>query len=515
MQRTLPSSELTERGVGRSFPLSTKEFSAPARRREFPGQALKAQDRLTRHRAQTHIVVPSCADHRRAPVYGWAVASPEIAVIFTCADPSAELGTAGLPPLLRPCHHCSAITARSPRPAAPRPRPALAEALGKSVVSCSDHRNINILTRYEVVEEVPSAHGRSGRGGRFMRLVQTWRGRRETLSVHQLWITGSFSRFQQQNSRGGTGRQYRAGMAAQTHSHTHSGSAHTHDGIDWMARLAQLRRADEVDAPAIREVAERLVDRTPPGSTVLDVGSGAGGMSVALVEALSRRGGGTVVLVDATAELLDAAAAAARAAAAEHGDRVAVDTVLADLADEASLARIPKARLVWASHVVHHLPDQQQTLASLAGLLVAGGCLAIAEGGLPMRCLPWDIGLGEPGLQDRLTTAQSFWFNKMRAEMPGSVVMPVGWNLALAEAGLVGVNSFSYLIDRPAPAPEVVRDAVLNWLQWMQQITEDQLSESDADTVRHLIDPADAGYLANRQDVFLLAAHTVHLGWSR
>jgi len=299
------------------------------------------------------------------------------------------------------------------------------------------------------------------------------------------------------------------------HTHTHTGSAHTHDGIDWMARLTQLRRADEVDAPAAREVAERLIERTPPGATVLDIGSGAGGMSVALVEALSRHGGGTVVLVDATPELLDAAAASARAAAAEHGAVVTVDTALADLADEASLARVPKARLVWASHVVHHLPDQQQTLARLAGLLVAGGCLALAEGGLPMRCLPWDLGVGEPGLHERLNAAQGAWFNRMRAEMPGSVSMPVGWNRALADVGLVGVSSFSYLVDRPAPASDLVRDSVLSWLQWMQEITEELLTESDADTVRRLLDPADAGYLGNRDDLFLLTARTVHLGWSR
>ncbi|HEX3786150.1 MAG TPA: class I SAM-dependent methyltransferase [Pseudonocardiaceae bacterium] len=302
-------------------------------------------------------------------------------------------------------------------------------------------------------------------------------------------------------------------MAA--HTHTHPGSAHTHDGIDWMARLSQLRRADEVDAPAAREVAERLIERTPPGATVLDVGSGAGGMSVALVEALSRRGGGTVVLVDATPELLEAAGASARATAAEHGDVVAVDTVLVDLADEASLARVPKARLVWASHVVHHLPDQQQTLAQLAGLLVAGGCLALAEGGLPMRCLPSDLGIGEPGLHERLNAAQGAWFNKMRADMPGSVSMPFGWNHALVEVGLVGVTSFSYLIDRPAPASELVRDSVLHRLQWMHEATEGLLTESDADTVRRLLDPADPAYLANRDDIFLLTARTVHLGWSR
>jgi SAM-dependent methyltransferase len=297
--------------------------------------------------------------------------------------------------------------------------------------------------------------------------------------------------------------------------HSHAGTPHTHDGIDWMARLAQLRKADEVDAPASREVAERLIERTPRGSTVLDVGSGAGGMSVALIEAMSRHGGGRMVLLDATPELLESAGELARKTAAEHGDAVTVETALVDLADRASLALVPKARLLWAANVVHHLPDQQQTLADLAGLLIPGGCLALSEGGLPLRCLPWDIGVGEPGLHERLSALQGEWFRQMRADMPDAVPMPFGWNRALTNVGLVGVTSFSYLIDRPAPAPEPVLDSVLNWLDWMRQIGEDQLGESDRDTVRRLLDPDDPAYVGKRDDVFMLTARTVHLGWAR
>ncbi len=297
--------------------------------------------------------------------------------------------------------------------------------------------------------------------------------------------------------------------------HSPAGSPHTHDGIDWMARLAQLRKADEVDAPAAREVAERLIERTPRGSTVLDIGSGAGGMSVALIEAMSRHGGGRIVLVDATPELLASAGELASRTAAEHGDVVTVETSLVDLADRASLALVPKARLLWAANVVHHLPDQQQTLADLAGLLIAGGCLALAEGGLPLRCLPWDIGVGEPGLHERLSAAQGEWFRRMRADMPDAVAMPFGWNRALTNVGLVGVTSFSYLIDRPAPASEPVLGSVLNWLGWMQQIGEGQLTDSDIETVRRLLDENDPAYVGRRDDVFMLTARTVHLGWAR
>jgi SAM-dependent methyltransferase len=402
-------------------------------------------------------------------------------------------------------------------------------------------------------------------------------------------------------------------------------AAHTHDGIDWVARLADLRRADEANGPAHRAVADRLIKSLPaPQPTVLDVGCGAGGMSAALAAALATRatattptdlnggphptgttqpseaippgdptrpgatarpggsarsaqpseaaglveavrpdaetrlgesvetarpggsahsaeaaglaeaippgelggaaspgggahaihsaqsaasvslggasqsgdaagsdrgvaGGGTLVLVDAVPELLAAAAEVARAAAGVAGV-VDVRTVRADLAgagqpasssgarmqghhssvsarsdrepvsgphddlvaesntsgsarlgDDSVVADgldgLPAADLVWASHVAHHLPDQRRMVAALATWLAPGGCLALAEGGLSMRCLPWDVGIGEPGLQDRLIAAHGVWFHGMRTGIPGSVRLPVGWNLVLAEAG--------------------------------------------------------------------------------
>ena len=66
--------------------------------------------------------------------------------------------------------------------------------------------------------------------------------------------------------------------------------AHTHDGIDWATRLADLRQADAVNAPALRAVADRLIESLPaPRPTVMDVGCGAGGMSAALAAALAGR----------------------------------------------------------------------------------------------------------------------------------------------------------------------------------------------------------------------------------
>lgn len=285
---------------------------------------------------------------------------------------------------------------------------------------------------------------------------------------------------------------------------------HTHDNIDWPARLSSLRRAAELDAPYSRQVADRLVGLLGAAPVIVDVGSGGGGMSAAFAQALAARGGGRVVLSDAVGELLEPAAALVRDVA--DGTAVALDAVLADAADDRLPDLLPPADLVWASRVVHHLPDQQAAVDRLARVLAPGGWLALSEGGLATRCLPWDLGIGEPGLGSRLTAARDDWFVGMRADMPGVRSLPVGWNKALEAAGLTDVSSFSYVVDHPAPAPEAVRLSVVDWIAWMAGVGEDKLSRTDRETVARLVDPDDDAYAGARDDVFILGASTVYLG---
>ncbi|WP_211363496.1 class I SAM-dependent methyltransferase [Saccharothrix saharensis] len=303
-------------------------------------------------------------------------------------------------------------------------------------------------------------------------------------------------------------------MAA--HSSHHHGHGHLHDGIDWSSRLTFLRQADELDAESRRVVARRLVRALPDQPTVLDVGCGAGGMSVALVEALTARGGGTVVLVDGTPELLDAATTAARSAATYGTDTttatVRVRPVLADLAAERPVDLAGPAQLVWASNVVHHLPDQRAAVLGVIEAVAPGGWLALAEGGLSGRFLPYDLGVGEPGLQDRLSAARAEWFVRMRENTTGSVRLSGGWNLVLSEGGLVDVTAFSYLVDHPAPPKQAVRDWAVNQLMWYEEVAGDALHPADRRTVRQLLDPQDPAFLGLRDDVFLLTANTVYVG---
>lgn len=290
------------------------------------------------------------------------------------------------------------------------------------------------------------------------------------------------------------------------------GMAHTHDGIDWAERIEAMRRADEVDAVAHRLVAERVAGLLAAGATLVDVGPGTGGMSAALAQAMLARGGGRLVLVDAVPELLAAAAARVEQVCAAAQGLIKVDTLRIDMATGGLDALGSEVDLVWASRVVHHLPDQRKGIDVLVRALRPGGWLVLVEGGLSARCLPWDVGVGEPGLGDRIAAAHETWFARMRATMPGVVRLPVGWNLALADAGLVDVSSFSHLVDLPAPVPEHVRQSVADWLTWVSAGAGEFLSEPDAHAVRRLIDQADPAYVGARDDVFVLRASTIHLG---
>ncbi|NKQ59326.1 methyltransferase domain-containing protein [Amycolatopsis sp. K13G38] len=290
------------------------------------------------------------------------------------------------------------------------------------------------------------------------------------------------------------------------HGHGH-GHGHTHDHIDWADRIPDLRKADELNIAAYEEIANRLTGDMPEGSVVVDVGAGAGGMSAALAAALESRGGGRLVLVDAVPELLTVAAEVA-----SGRDRVEVATVRSDVATERLRALVPPARLIWAAMMLHHLPDQQAGVSSFVEALAPGGVLAIVEGGLETECLPWDLGIGVPGLERRLLAARDAWFIDMRASIEGNARMPYGWTTALSRAGLTDVGSFSVVVDHPAPPAAPVREYVLARTAQLIETVGERLDEQDRETARRILDQDDEAYLGHRDDLFMLGVRTIHCG---
>lgn len=229
-----------------------------------------------------------------------------------------------------------------------------------------------------------------------------------------------------------------------THGHTHNTVA---DDLDWELLATHLETGGELHLPAHRSTAARLRELVGPDRQVrrvLDIGSGPGVMTCVFAEAFPDA---EVVAVDGTPALLDRALARAERLGLAGRVSVRHARLPEGLADDA----LGTADLVWSSKAVHHLGDQQGALDALVRVLRPGGMLAVAEGGLPMRFLPRDLGFGRPGLQTRLDALQEDRYQAMRAGLPGSVPVVEDWPAMLRRAGLTGTRAFTTLLDLPAP----------------------------------------------------------------
>ncbi|MFJ6938712.1 class I SAM-dependent methyltransferase [Streptomyces sp. NPDC101132] len=317
------------------------------------------------------------------------------------------------------------------------------------------------------------------------------------------------------DSHGGRGGHGHGGHGHSHGAHSHGAHSHGSTDLDWADLADHLEQNAEVQLPVLRDVAARLGELLGPAHDVrrvLDVGSGPGVMTSVLAEAFPAA---EAVAVDPTPALLDRALA--RAERLGLGGRVAVRRAelpdgLATGSEGPGADGAGAADLVWSSKAVHHVGDQQRALDALAAVLRPGGLLAVAEGGLPVRFLPRDIGTGRPGLQARLDAAQEDWFEEMRSELPGSTALVEDWPAMLARAGLTDTGSFTLLLDLPAPLEAPARAFLHAQLTRIRDTRGDSLAVDDRKTLDLLLDPESPDGLLKRPDAFLLSAVTVHTG---
>ncbi|WP_327726934.1 class I SAM-dependent methyltransferase [Streptomyces sp. NBC_00487] len=293
------------------------------------------------------------------------------------------------------------------------------------------------------------------------------------------------------------------GRHEQGHDHGHHHGHHDRTDIDWAELAEHLEGQAELFAPLNRQAAAWVAARQPEPGLVVDVGSGPGVVSCLLADEFP---GARVVALDGSGPLLERADA--RAERLGLADRF--DTLQAELPHGLGDLAYP-ADLLWASRSLHHLGDQRAALAAFAERLAPGGTLALVEGGLPSRFLPRDIGIGRPGLQSRMDAAEDRWFTEMRAELPGSVPESEDWPGLMTAVGLRDATSRTFLLDLPAPVPQAARDYAVASFRRGRGILADFLDASDLATIDRLLDPDDKAGLYHRTDLFVLAAHTVHL----
>jgi SAM-dependent methyltransferase len=241
----------------------------------------------------------------------------------------------------------------------------------------------------------------------------------------------------------------------------------------------------------VRQAFEELTHPIP--RRILDIGSGPGVVACQLAEVFPQA---EITAVDGTPELL--------AHAEERAKRLGVRlrTQLTQFPE--GLAELAPADLVWSAQVVHHIGDQQGALDQLARLLTPGGVLAIVEGGLPARWLPRELGIGRPGLHARLDAAMEDKFNRMRAELPGSVVVVEDWPGMLRTAGLIQTRSKTFLVDHPAPLAQWPRQSVPHSLERHRAMLSEHLDAQDLATLDRLLEPTDPASVDRRADLFLV-----------
>ncbi|MGW0615836.1 class I SAM-dependent methyltransferase [Streptomyces sp. NPDC002788] len=292
-------------------------------------------------------------------------------------------------------------------------------------------------------------------------------------------------------------------MAHHHHDHEQGhGRHHDHTDIDWAAMGPVLESQAEVFTSLYERALGWLAKEVTEPGLIVDAGSGPGVVACLFAETFP---GARIVAVDGSEPLLERA----RARAERQGVADRFSTLTGELPEVLNELDYP-ADLLWASRSLHHLGDQRAALAAFAARLAPGGTLALMEGGLPARFLPRDIGIGRPGLQARIDALEEEWFTRMRKDLPDHVAEPENWPALLSAAGLRHTRTHSFLLDLPAPASDRARAHVIASLTRFRETLAEELDTDDRATLDRLLDPEDKASLHHRQDVFVLAAHTVH-----
>jgi SAM-dependent methyltransferase len=266
--------------------------------------------------------------------------------------------------------------------------------------------------------------------------------------------------------------------------------------------IQRLEPYDRFTLPIQRQIVDWLA--FAPGTRVLDAGCGPGCFALLMAEA-----GCQVDAVDADQGEVDKARQLLEST--PYAAQVTCQ--------QADLHTLPfedgTFDVVWCSRVIHHVPDYVTAARELRRVLKPGGRLVLREGGLPLRMLPFDLGIGEPGLQDRLRIADSRWFAAMQRDTLGKLPYPHGWLKVLKEVELEQITARTFVMDELPPFTPDTADLLLRFLK--RPIERDEygqfLSPDDVQLVNQLADPASPRYFLKRDDIHAQMGDSVYAGY--
>ncbi|MBQ1442278.1 MAG: methyltransferase domain-containing protein [Renibacterium sp.] len=215
--------------------------------------------------------------------------------------------------------------------------------------------------------------------------------------------------------------------------------------------------------------------------SIVDVGAGLGSGTLALAEQFPAA---EVQAVDRSAAML----ARVRDAAAERGLGERVATVQADL--DLGWPPLSGVDLVWAASSLHEVADPARAFGEIFAALRPGGLLAVVE----LADLPWflpdDVGLGDPGLEQRAHR----------------VLGELGWNRQLEWERLLVQSGFE-LEQKAAFSAGAQHDAgaarhyAATYLRRIRPVLQQGLSAADLGALDAILAGADPGRLLHDGDL--------------
>jgi SAM-dependent methyltransferase len=278
----------------------------------------------------------------------------------------------------------------------------------------------------------------------------------------------------------------------QHHHHHHHGPASEQDTA---ALIEQLDLDAEVFGSYLADITGLVRERAEglPVRRILDLGCGTGNGGLKLAQLF---GDAEVIAVDSSAPML----ARLQAKAREQGLDGRVRTVESDL--DAAWPLLGTVDLIWMSMALHHLADPKRGLAEMLAAMRPGGLLALAELAEPLRFLPDDLGIGQPGLEERCNAAQSEF---AAAEMP---YLGADWGPLVSQAGFEIVTEQRFDLELASLSPAARRYA-LGYLRRGRSTAQAALSADDLATLDALTSDDGPHSVLNRTDLHVRGARTL------
>jgi len=229
---------------------------------------------------------------------------------------------------------------------------------------------------------------------------------------------------------------------------------------------------------------------------VLDLGAGTGTGALGLAQRLPEA---DVIALD----IDQASLARLRDKAAGLGLAGRVRTVAADL--DAGWPDLGTLDLTWASMSLHHMADPGKVLSDALNATRPGGLIAVAEFAAQLRFLPYDLGLGTPGFEDRLADRLG------RAHAEAMPTLGSAWAPRLAEAGWDVTAERDFAIDLDPPAHPRAAEYARGWFTRLSHGLADQLEPEDQATLAELLAADGPGALSQRANLHIRGTRTITL----